>query len=231
MSCASSTETISNSTTAVVGANAASNSTSNLSSDSLAALNGSNSNGSVDASSMKSGTQLVATSASAAAAATAAIATIKYDELQMHGNKYEHELAVNGNGIPSCLPQPKHIRFPDVPYSSELVNELMIFMYTMIATAMQFLHLYRTVWWLPESNTSQTMVIQCLYFKHFETSDILLIHIVLLLFPQNFYLIDEHLTLFIVILLGRRFMYCFLIGLLEMLCPKRIYQVTLRFIR
>lgn len=146
MSCASSIETIS--TAAVAGATASSNSTTNLS-DSLVALNGPNSNGSVDAS-IKSGGQLVATSASAAA--------IKYDELQMHGNKYEHELAVNGNGMPSFLPQPKHIRFPDVPYSSELVNELMIFMYTMIATAMQFLHLYRTVWWLPESNTSQTMV-------------------------------------------------------------------------
>lgn len=122
-------------------------------------LNGPSSNGSVDAS-IKPGGQLVATSASTAATTAAAI---KYDELQMHGNKYEHELAINGNGIPSCLPQPKHIRFPDVPYSSELVNELMIFMYTMIATAMQFLHLYRTVWWLPESNTSQTMVnVNCL---------------------------------------------------------------------
>lgn len=60
---------------------------------------------------------------------------------------------------PTTYPiQPKHIRFPDVPYSSEMVNELMIFAYTLIATAMQFLHLYRTVWWLPESNTNQAMV-------------------------------------------------------------------------
>lgn len=56
------------------------------------------------------------------------------------------------------VPQPKHIRFPDVPYQSELLNELMIFSYTFLAAAMQFLHLYRTVWWLPESNTDQTMV-------------------------------------------------------------------------
>lgn len=58
----------------------------------------------------------------------------------------------------SYVPQPKHIRFPDVPYQSELLNELMIFSYTFIAAAMQFLHLYRTVWWLPESNTDQAMV-------------------------------------------------------------------------
>ncbi|XP_055318078.1 transmembrane protein 39A [Sitodiplosis mosellana] len=128
-------------------------------------------------------------------------AAIKYDELQT--SKFEHELS-NGNGFTSYPMQPKHIRFPDVPYSSELVNELMIFLYTMIATAMQFLHLYRTVWWLPESNTSQTM---------------------------NFYLIDEHLTMFIVILLGRRFMYCFLLGILEMICPKQVYHIALKFIR
>lgn len=66
---------------------------------------------------------------------------------------------------PTTYPiQPKHIRFPDVPYSSELVNELMIFAYTLIATAMQFLHLYRTVWWLPESNTNQAMVKYSEYF-------------------------------------------------------------------
>lgn len=156
MSCASSTETISNSTSSTAVASA--NSTSNLN-DSFSALNGPNSNGSVDGTSIKSGGQLVATTAATVSSA-AATSNIKYDELQVHGNKYEHELAVNGN-LPTCLPQPKHIRFPDVPYSSELVNELMIFMYTMIATAMQFLHLYRTVWWLPESNTSQTMVTYC----------------------------------------------------------------------
>lgn len=54
--------------------------------------------------------------------------------------------------------QPKHVRFPDVPYHSELLNELLMFAYTIIAAAMQFMHLYRTVWWLPESNTNQTMV-------------------------------------------------------------------------
>lgn len=64
----------------------------------------------------------------------------------------------NNMSTASYPPQPKHIRFPDVPYNSELLNELMMFAYTIIAAAMQFLHLYRTVWWLPESNTSQTMV-------------------------------------------------------------------------
>lgn len=131
---------------------------------------------------------------------------INYDGMQTNTGKYEHELSAinNGNGFTSYPLQPKHIRFPDVPYNSQLVNELMIFLYTMIATAMQFLHLYRTVWWLPDSNTNQTM---------------------------NFYLIDGHLTVFIVILIGRRFMYCFLLCLLELICPKRIYHVALKILR
>lgn len=55
-------------------------------------------------------------------------------------------------------PPPKHISFPDVPNNSELANEFFIFAYTLLAAAMQFLHLYRTVWWLPESYTNTAMV-------------------------------------------------------------------------
>lgn len=163
---------------------------------------------------------------------------MKYDELQAHASKFEHELSVNGNGLSNYPAQPKHIRFPDVPYSSELVNELMIFLYTMFATAMQFLHLYRTVFWLPESNTNgQTMVnieivpanSQLEPMHAYLNYNFFFFSIISIL--QNFYLIDEHLTMFIVILLGRRFMYCFLIGTLEMICPKRIYHVAHKFIR
>lgn len=85
----------------------------------------------------------------------------------------------------SYVPQPKHIRFPDVPYQSELLNELMVFSYTIISAAMQFLHLYRTVWWLPESNTEQSMVIT----TSIPTSK-LLIHISSLNFPE--FLFNRH---------------------------------------
>lgn len=71
----------------------------------------------------------------------------------------QQSMQTNGQGNESSYPsQPKHLRFPDVPYNSELFNELILFAYTTVAAAMQFLHLYRTVWWLPESNTSQSMV-------------------------------------------------------------------------
>lgn len=59
-------------------------------------------------------------------------------------------------------PLPKHLPFPDLPQESELLHELLIFFYTIIASTMQFLHIYRTVWWLPNSYRSEAMV---KYFK------------------------------------------------------------------
>lgn len=55
-------------------------------------------------------------------------------------------------------PLPKHIPFPDVPTSSEILNEFYIFLFSLIATGAQFMHLYRTVWWLPDSYTNHTIV-------------------------------------------------------------------------
>lgn len=55
-------------------------------------------------------------------------------------------------------PPPKHIPFPEMPQTSEIFNELVMFVYTSVAAAMQFLHLYRTVWWLPDSHTSHALV-------------------------------------------------------------------------
>lgn len=56
-------------------------------------------------------------------------------------------------------PLPKHIPFPDVPSSSEIFNEFYIFLFSLIAAGAQFMHLYRTVWWLPDSYTNHTIVI------------------------------------------------------------------------
>lgn len=55
-------------------------------------------------------------------------------------------------------PPPKHIPFPDMPQTSELLNELLMFVYTSLAASMQFLHLYRTVWWLPDAQSSHALV-------------------------------------------------------------------------
>ncbi|XP_049872510.1 transmembrane protein 39A [Pectinophora gossypiella] len=72
---------------------------------------------------------------------------------------------------------PKHIPFPYIPQDGELLFEAMTFVFTLVASGLQFLNLYRTVWWLPHSHTNQAM---------------------------NFYLMEPHLVAFIVALLSRR---------------------------
>lgn len=65
---------------------------------------------------------------------------------------------VNYDEQHSYAPLPKHIPFPDVPHNIEFVSEFSIFFFTLIAAGAQFMHLYRTVWWLPDSYTNHTMV-------------------------------------------------------------------------
>lgn len=58
----------------------------------------------------------------------------------------------------SATPMPKHIPFPDYPGSSEILNELLMFLFTTCAAAMQFINIYRTNWWLPQTPITNTMV-------------------------------------------------------------------------
>lgn len=53
---------------------------------------------------------------------------------------------------------PKHIPFPYIPQDGTLLFEAMTFVFTLVATGLQFLNLYRTAWWLPHSYTNQAMV-------------------------------------------------------------------------
>lgn len=53
---------------------------------------------------------------------------------------------------------PKHIPFPYLPQDGTLLFEAMTFVFTLVATGLQFLNLYRTAWWLPHSYTNQAMV-------------------------------------------------------------------------
>lgn len=53
---------------------------------------------------------------------------------------------------------PKHIPFPNTPTENNVLFEVMIFTFSLVAAGLQFLNLYRTVWWLPHSYTNQTMV-------------------------------------------------------------------------
>ncbi|CAH2047500.1 unnamed protein product, partial [Iphiclides podalirius] len=99
------------------------------------------------------------------------------------------------------LMQPKHIPFPYISHDGEMLFEFMNFDFTLVAAALQFLNLYRTVWWLPHSYTNQGM---------------------------NFYLIDPHLVAFIVTILSRRWLLCVTLAILRcVLAPKIMPNATI----
>lgn len=72
--------------------------------------------------------------------------------------------ALGTSGMPTLqgLEQPsapKHFPFPNTPVDDDLFFEALMFCFTITAASLQFLHLYRSVWWLPHSYNNQAMVI------------------------------------------------------------------------
>ncbi|XP_066147574.1 transmembrane protein 39A [Euwallacea fornicatus] len=84
--------------------------------------------------------------------------------------------------IPTLEPPnlPKHFPFPNSPMDSDLFFDFLMVVYATIGAGLQFLYLYRSVWWLPTSYTKTTM---------------------------NFYLIDPNLVVLIVVIFLRRLYY------------------------
>lgn len=96
---------------------------------------------------------------------------------------------------------PKHIPFPYIPQDGAFLFEAMTFIFTLVATGLQFLNLYRTAWWLPHSYTNQAM---------------------------NFYLIDPHLVAFIVTIIFRKLLLSFSVMILKaILAPKMMPHATI----
>lgn len=121
---------------------------------------------------------------------------------------------------------PRHIPFPDIPQDSDLLFEFITFVFTSLAAAAQFLNLYRTVFWLPHSFTSHAMVI--IIINIYESSYFFLY---LVYFLQNFYLIEWHVVLFILIVLGRRLLYTLCSTAIKAVSPSRFLPVILRIIK
>ncbi|KAK4883469.1 hypothetical protein RN001_006788 [Aquatica leii] len=96
-------------------------------------------------------------------------------------------------------PSPKHFPFPITPMDSDLVFELIMFIYTTLAAGLQFLQLYRSVWWLPHSYNNNSV---------------------------NFYLIDMNLVTFIVIILSRRLVYVLGCRILEKWLPDNLFKTA-----
>ncbi|XP_035901788.1 transmembrane protein 39A-like [Anopheles stephensi] len=132
-----------------------------------------------------------------------ALATVGGSSNSSNSGNTNNTVDSNGeeDGSAMFTPFPKHVPYPNVEQSSELMNELLIFCFTILASATQFLHLYRSVWWLPNSYNRQAV---------------------------NFYLIDWDLAIFIDIMASRRLLYCCILKFIDANCPEAYVEVSKR---
>ena len=56
---------------------------------------------------------------------------------------------------------------PAIPHDGPLQFEIFIFVYSMVALLLQYLHLYKSVWWLPHSYNAYAMVRKNIYHYQF----------------------------------------------------------------
>ncbi|ESO94823.1 hypothetical protein LOTGIDRAFT_117951 [Lottia gigantea] len=78
---------------------------------------------------------------------------------------------------------PKHAQLPEIPGDGNLYFESMLYIFGIIVMFLQYINLYKTVWWLPHSHSNYAL---------------------------NFYLIDPNLVSFLAIIMCRRVVACFL---------------------
>ncbi|XP_034741810.1 transmembrane protein 39A [Etheostoma cragini] len=77
-------------------------------------------------------------------------------------------------------PEPvRHSRIPELPLDSSLLFEFLLFLYLLVALFVQYINIYRTVWWYPYSHPAASTSL-------------------------NFHLMDYHLAIFITVMLARR---------------------------
>ncbi|XP_030370528.1 transmembrane protein 39A [Scaptodrosophila lebanonensis] len=125
-------------------------------------------------------------------------------ETYMRSSKITAGAANNVNSPPSM---PKHIPFPDqYATTSEWVSELIMCAFTMGAAIIQFINIYRTNWWLPQS-----------YTRHM----------------VNMQLIDPYLRYLILLVNTRRLLYCVLLqALAKWKCAerqKRMWRLCIKY--
>ncbi|XP_064604288.1 transmembrane protein 39A-like [Liolophura sinensis] len=77
---------------------------------------------------------------------------------------------------------PKHAHLPEIPGDGNFMFEVMLYAFGLIVMLLQYVHLYKTVWWLPNSHAKYAL---------------------------NFYLIDPYLVGFLATLMSRRLVWCF----------------------
>ena len=61
-------------------------------------------------------------------------------------------------GMGTTISPPKHGHIPDIPVDGNLVFELMVLCNAILGLGLQYVNLYKTVWWLPYSHANYALV-------------------------------------------------------------------------
>ena len=64
----------------------------------------------------------------------------------------------DGQRISNNLTPPRHSHIPEIPMDGNLVFELMVLCNSILGLGLQYVNLYKTVWWLPYSHANYALV-------------------------------------------------------------------------
>jgi Putative transmembrane protein len=59
---------------------------------------------------------------------------------------------------PAVIFTPRHAHLPDIGLDNNVLFEALIFIYSAMVLGLQYVNLYKTVWWLPHSSANYALV-------------------------------------------------------------------------
>ncbi|XP_063302567.1 transmembrane protein 39A [Pelobates fuscus] len=100
-------------------------------------------------------------------------------------------------------PEPvRHCRIPDLPLDGSLLFEFLFFIYLLVALFIQYINIYKTVWWYPYNHPASCTSL-------------------------NFHLIDYHLAAFITVMLARRLVWALISEASQVGAASMVYYTAL----
>ena len=62
------------------------------------------------------------------------------------------------SNVINSLTPPKHSHIPEIPMDGNFLFELMVLCNSVLGLGLQYVNLYKTVWWLPYSHANYALV-------------------------------------------------------------------------
>ena len=60
--------------------------------------------------------------------------------------------------LASMVVLPKHVVLPEIPMDGNLHFEIILYLLGIVVMGLQYVNLYKTVWWLPHSHANYALV-------------------------------------------------------------------------